>query len=54
MHDAVSCTIPGAKNSKQAAENAQAADLPPLSNGTMDAVADIYDEYIRESVHHRW
>jgi aryl-alcohol dehydrogenase-like predicted oxidoreductase len=54
MHDAVSCTIPGAKNSKQAAENAQAADLPPLSDDTMDAVADIYDEYVRESVHHRW
>ncbi len=54
MHDAVSCTIPGAKNAKQAAENARAADLPPLTDETMDAVADVYDEYIRESVHHRW
>ena len=54
MHDAVSCAIPGAKRPEQAAENAQAADLPPLSTDTMNAVETIYDEYIRESVHHRW
>ncbi|PQJ33572.1 aldo/keto reductase [Salinibacter sp. 10B] len=54
MHDAVSCAIPGAKRPEQAAENAQAADLPPLSTETMNAVETIYDEYIRESVHHRW
>lgn len=54
MFDAVSCTIPGAKRPDQAEENAEAADLPPLSDGTMDAVEDIYDKYIRESVHHRW
>jgi aryl-alcohol dehydrogenase-like predicted oxidoreductase len=54
MHDAVSCAIPGAKQPDQAAENAQAAEAPPLSDDTMDAVEDIYDRYIREQVHHRW
>jgi len=54
MHDAVSCTIPGAKRPEQAEENARAADLPPLSDETMTAVETIYNRYVREQVHHRW
>jgi aryl-alcohol dehydrogenase-like predicted oxidoreductase len=54
MFDAVSCTIPGAKNSQQAAENARAADLTPLSAETMAAVRDIYKTMIKKSVHQRW
>lgn len=54
MFDAVSCAIPGAKRPSQAAENAAAAGLPPLSDRTMDAVRNVYDEDIREMVHHRW
>jgi aryl-alcohol dehydrogenase-like predicted oxidoreductase len=54
MFDAVSCAIPGAKRPDQAAENAAAADLPPLSDETMRAVEDVYDRRIREQVHHRW
>ena len=54
MFDAVSCAIPGAKRPDQAAENAAAADLPPLSDDTMDAVRAIYDTHIRDQVHHRW
>lgn len=54
MFDGVSCAIPGAKRPSQAAENAAAADLPPLSDRTMDAVRNVYDEDIREMVHHRW
>lgn len=54
MFDAVSCAIPGAKRPSQAAENAAAADLPPLSDRTMDAVRKVYDEDIREMVHQRW
>jgi len=54
MFEAVSCTIPGAKNPQQATDNAQAADLPPLSDETMAAVKDIYDSMIKEQVHHRW
>ena len=54
MFDAVSCAIPGAKRPDQAAENAAAADLPPLSDETMQAVEDIYDRHVRDQVHHRW
>lgn len=54
MFDAVSCTIPGAKNAQQAEDNAKAADLPPLSDDTMIAVKEIYDSMIKENVHHRW
>lgn len=54
MFEAVSCTIPGAKNAQQAVDNAKAADLPPLSNETMMAVKEIYDSMIKEQVHHRW
>ena len=54
MFDAVSCAIPGAKNPAQAADNAAASDLPPLSEETMVAVRDIYDRLIRPHVHQRW
>ena len=54
MFDAVSCAIPGAKTPNQAAENAGAADLPPLSDDTMTAVREVYDRHIRDLVHHRW
>ncbi len=54
MFDAVSCTIPGAKNRQQAIDNAMAADLPPLSEETMAQVRAIYDEMIRPQVHQRW
>jgi aryl-alcohol dehydrogenase-like predicted oxidoreductase len=54
MFDAVSCVIPGAKRPSQAIDNAAAADLPPLSKGTMAQVRAIYDRLIREQVHHYW
>ena len=54
MFEAVSCTIPGAKNSQQAMDNAKAADLPRLSDETMAAIKEIYDSMIKEQVHHRW
>ncbi|MGC8878310.1 MAG: aldo/keto reductase [Anaerolineae bacterium] len=54
MFDAVSCTIPSAKNPTQAMQNAQASDLPPLSPETMARVREIYEQHIRELVHHRW
>jgi aryl-alcohol dehydrogenase-like predicted oxidoreductase len=54
MFDAVSCAIPGAKRPDQVDDNAAAADMPPLSDGTMQQVREIYDKYIREQVHHRW
>lgn len=54
MYEAVSCTIPGAKNPQQASDNAKAADLPAFSGETMSAIQEIYDTMIKESVHHRW
>jgi aryl-alcohol dehydrogenase-like predicted oxidoreductase len=54
MFEAVTCAIPGAKRLAQAAENAAAADLPPLSDAAMAAARDTYDRYVREQVHHRW
>jgi aryl-alcohol dehydrogenase-like predicted oxidoreductase len=54
MFDAVSCVIPGAKRPSQAEDNIHAADLPPLSDATMKAIRSIYDQDIRDQVHHRW
>lgn len=54
MHDAVTCVIPGAKRPSQAEDNAGASSLPPLSDETMAKVREIYDQTIREQVHHRW
>jgi aryl-alcohol dehydrogenase-like predicted oxidoreductase len=54
MFDAVTCAIPGAKNPQQAQDNIKAADLPPLSAGTMEKVRGIYDARIKPLVHHLW
>jgi aryl-alcohol dehydrogenase-like predicted oxidoreductase len=54
MFDAVTCAIPGAKRPSQAEENFAAADMPALSEGTMQAVRAIYDKNIRALVHQRW
>jgi aryl-alcohol dehydrogenase-like predicted oxidoreductase len=54
MFAAVSCAIPGSKYRQQSLENAQASDLPPLSDKTMEKTREIYDLYIREQVHQRW
>lgn len=53
-HDAVTTVIPGSTTPDHVAENAAAAELPPLSHQTHGAVRDVYDEYVREHVHHRW
>jgi aryl-alcohol dehydrogenase-like predicted oxidoreductase len=54
MFDAVTCAIPGAKRPSQAEENIAAADFPPLSDETMQAVREIYEARIRPLVHHYW
>ena len=54
MNDAVSVVIPGAKSPAQAADNAAAASLPPLSADVMAATRAIYDERIAPHVHQRW
>jgi aryl-alcohol dehydrogenase-like predicted oxidoreductase len=50
----VSTVIPGARNTAQARGNAEAVDLPPLSDDVLDRLRDVYDRDIREHVHHRW
>jgi len=54
MWDAVSTVIPGAKNATQAADNAAAADLPPLDATTMTRLEGLYRERIAPFVHDRW
>jgi aryl-alcohol dehydrogenase-like predicted oxidoreductase len=54
MFDAVTCAVPGAKRPSQAEDNIRAADLPALSEATMEKIREIYDNRIREHVHHLW
>ena len=54
MHEAVSTVIPGAKRPSQAVENARASSLAPFEADTMDTIADVYRQYARPQVHHRW
>lgn len=54
MSDAVTCTVPGARRPAQAEDNIRAADLPPLSDSTMEKIRAIYDQDIRAQVHHLW
>ena len=54
MFPEVSTVIAGAKNPSQAEDNTKAAELPPLSEVTMQRVREIYDARIRELVENRW
>ena len=54
MHDAVSCTIPGAKRPSQETDNAGASDFPPLSDETMRVIKNLYASKIKPLVHQFW
>lgn len=54
MFPAVTCAIPGAKRPAQVEENVRAADLPEISESTMRQVEAIYNEQVKEYVHHLW
>ena len=54
MFDAISCVIPGGKTVAQITDNANTSDLPPLSDEQMSAIRAIYDNRIRDLVHHYW
>jgi len=54
MFPEVSTVIPGAKNPRQAEENAKASDLPPLREEVMESIREIYEKYMLPDVHHRW
>jgi aryl-alcohol dehydrogenase-like predicted oxidoreductase len=52
--DAVSTVIPGTTNPAHVASNVEAAGLPAPDDAANDLVDSVYDEYVREHVHHRW
>ena len=54
MFPAVTCAIPGAKRPAQVEENVAAADLPPLSETTMQGIDAFYNQRVRQHVHHYW
>jgi len=54
MHDAVTCSIPGARRPEQVAENVAALDFPPLSDEVMRRVKEIYEARVRPAVHQLW
>ena len=54
MFSEVGTVIPGASRKEQLAEIMAAADLPPLTESQMRAVEDVYNELIKEPVHHLW
>lgn len=54
MFDEVSCIIPGASRVEQVVSNIKASGIEPLSQEDMDKVKEIYDKYIKTSVHHLW
>lgn len=54
MNDAVTCAIPGARRASQVEQNVRAADLPPLSDGVLEAVNELYTNRVRELVHQYW
>jgi aryl-alcohol dehydrogenase-like predicted oxidoreductase len=54
MSPAVTCAIPGAKRPSQVEENVRAADLPALSDSTMEQIHSIYERLVRPQVHQYW
>ncbi|MCW3090624.1 MAG: aldo/keto reductase [Ferruginibacter sp.] len=52
--DAVSCIIPGASASNQLDSNLSALDIPDLTTEQLAAVQDVYEKYIKKSVHQLW
>lgn len=54
MNESVSCVIPGGKTKTQVDQNTDSSLFEALSQDTMNKVHDIYDKYIRASVHSNW
>jgi len=54
MSETVACAVPGAKRPAQVEDTLRAADLPPLSDSTMEKIRKIYDRRIRPDVHQLW
>ena len=54
MFDAVSVVIPGASREAQVIDNIKASELPDITDEQMRKVEEIYNKYIRSSVHENW
>lgn len=54
MFDAITCAIPGAKRKEQVEENIKSIELPSLTKKTMGEVKRIYNQFLKEQVHHYW
>ncbi len=54
MFEDVTCAIAGARRPAQAEDNIRAADLPPLSDATMEQIRAVYERHVRAQVHHLW
>nr|WP_232833744.1 aldo/keto reductase [Saliphagus sp. LR7] len=52
--DAVTTVIPGSTNPEHVRANAAASRLRSLSDEERATVTEVYDESVREHVHHRW
>ncbi len=54
MRDEVSVVIPGASSDKHVKSNCDASETPPIPDGIMDKIDEIYEEMIKPHVHQRW
>ena len=54
MFEAVSCVIPGASSVEQVESNVLASETPALPQMAMDDVKEVYDRFVKSSVHHLW
>jgi aryl-alcohol dehydrogenase-like predicted oxidoreductase len=54
MFEDVTCAIAGARRPDQAEDNTRAADLPPLSDATLEQIRAVYERHIRAQVHQLW
>ena len=50
----VSCTIPGASKEEQLLSNLSIYELPELSKEKIKQMNKIYEEYLKQEVHHWW
>jgi aryl-alcohol dehydrogenase-like predicted oxidoreductase len=52
--EAVSTVIPGSTNPEHIRDNVAASEFDSLSHRARGAARDVYEEYVYDSVHHRW
>ncbi|MCF7885000.1 MAG: aldo/keto reductase [Candidatus Marinimicrobia bacterium] len=54
MNKNVSCVIPGASKIEHVKSNISASELPSIPDEKMKQVDEIYEKYIKDSVHQKW